>query len=233
LKSLLRSCRLGHLGGVGKGLGDRKRITLVLRHVFGDTFAETAYFYKNPDPKAFIACLLHVASDGRVRVDADISALFVQMRKGKAYHVDLDVLLGLGCTRRALFETLRRTPGGPKDRHRPENAAPLIIPSPNELMNVSTLAPQQSPSQPLSPTAPEVHDNELVRDDADALTYSPFGLGAHVGLVEFEVPAAELLETVYEPSDDALGALLLKEEEEIGSEPSGALWLEGFLFGYG
>ena len=57
------------------GMGERTRITFLLRFIFGDTFAEHAYFYKKPNAKKFIACLLHVASGGRVSKHADTSKL--------------------------------------------------------------------------------------------------------------------------------------------------------------
>ena len=120
-------------------MGERKRVTAKRRVIFGDTFAETAYFYKKPNVNVFIARLLHVASGGRVSVDADTSKLFARSRgkkggksnKSTTYRVVEAELRRLGCTKAALYETLRRTPGAdPKHRH--PDAAPLIVPAPGE-----------------------------------------------------------------------------------------------------
>ena len=109
----------------------RERHVYLLRLIFGDTFAETAYFYKNPNAKAFIARLLHVASGGRVSVDADTSRIFVRAPGGNAYRVDENELVRLGCPKAALFETLRRTLGADSKLRHPD-AAPLIISAPGE-----------------------------------------------------------------------------------------------------
>ena len=115
------------------GKGERQVITFLLRFVFGDTFAEHAYFYKKPDAKKFIACLLHVASYGRVSKHADTSKLFVKNIRKKTYRVDEIEMYRLGCTKAQLYETLRRTPGA-KAAHRHPDAAPLlIVPAPDDL----------------------------------------------------------------------------------------------------
>mmetsp|Transcript_16297 Transcript_16297/g.39812 ORF Transcript_16297/g.39812 Transcript_16297/m.39812 type:complete len:334 (+) Transcript_16297:469-1470(+) len=135
-KVMQRFCGLGHLRGVDIDLKERKRATKHLRLIFGDTFTEGAYFYANPDVHQFMAVLLYVASAGRVRVDADTRRLFSQSANGKCA-VNEAELLKLGCTKAQLFETLRRTPGADIElRH--ADAAPLLLLSPDELLNNAT-----------------------------------------------------------------------------------------------
>jgi len=81
-----------------------------------------------------MAVLLHVASLGRVGVNADTRLLFVRSKKGKC-HVNEAELLKIGCTKQQLTETFRRTPGA-DPVHRHENAAPLVLLSPTEYSDV-------------------------------------------------------------------------------------------------
>ena len=114
------------------GMGERTLITFHLRLSFGDTFAEGAYFYKKPNAKKFVACLLHVASGGRVSKHADTSRLFVKNIGKNTYRVDEAEMNRLGCTMADLYETLRRTPGA-KAKYRHPKAAPLNVPAPDDL----------------------------------------------------------------------------------------------------
>ena len=111
------------------GLGPRPRILYQLRVIFGDTFAEGAYWYCNPDVDRFIASLLHIASGGRVSVNADVTGLFVK-QSNDTYRVCQVTLRRLGCTIQELSELLRRTPGACA-QHRSSNAAPLLVPEPS------------------------------------------------------------------------------------------------------
>ena len=105
----------------------------MLQHVFGNTFAEGAFWYADPNTNLFIASLLHMASGGRVSATANIDGLFVRRENGK-FLVCHTTLRRLGCTTQELFELLRRTPGAAIE-HRHPNAAPLIVPAPREAVH--------------------------------------------------------------------------------------------------
>jgi hypothetical protein len=76
--------------------------------LFGATFESTDNFHINLLPMVFVAHLLHVASNGRVSVDADASAVIVWDVNKKHFRVDLGKLEQLGCTKAELSEFLRR-----------------------------------------------------------------------------------------------------------------------------
>lgn len=133
VKNLFRFCNLDKRlrvtlkAGVRKGLGIRAKVPVTLRFLFGDAFAEGAFFYKHPD--WFISHLLHLASAGGVQPDADLGQLFVRSggpgrTGGGLYHVDEAVLEALGCTKKQLSATLKKVPGqseGSLDK-------PLVVP---------------------------------------------------------------------------------------------------------
>jgi len=144
-------------------MGERERITLHLQLIFSVTFAPNAFFYVNPDVDQFLAVLLHVASHGRVRVDADLRRLFLRAANG-TYHVDEVELLNIGCTKLQLCETLSRTPGADLAlRH--ANAAPLVLLSPLELLNYSTDGHQPAMQLASVVQQPAEDDDLLTEDD--------------------------------------------------------------------
>jgi hypothetical protein len=117
----------------------RQRTTSLLRLLFGDTFAEGAFWWSNPDSHLFITSLLHMASGGRISTTANIDGLFVRRKNVKGdnekFFVCRTTLRRLGCTDQELFELLRRMPGAAV-KHRHPNAAPLIVPVPDEVADI-------------------------------------------------------------------------------------------------
>jgi hypothetical protein len=208
------TCTDIHLTPIHAGIGERKRATHLLRLIFGDTFAATAYFYKKPNANVFIACLLHVASGGRVSVDADTSRLFVRNGNTTAYRVDESELLRLGCTKATLFETLRRTPGADPERRHP-NAAPLIVRAPGEVAGDHVL---------LSPTifddavCPDEFDFDDDLSSAMTTTYGDGGDDCELPNTELDHTAASSFEERSELDDTASELLIVERElEAVGN----------------
>jgi hypothetical protein len=101
--TLFNKCRVGDLFRMALNkdghqvMGQRERVTHVLRFLFGKTFDSKSYYWlENPDTNLFIANMLHLASAGKVSKDADLSGLFFQdekcLRRNNRFKVNTDVL---------------------------------------------------------------------------------------------------------------------------------------------
>ena len=86
-KTLMRHCRIGHRRGSFKDKSYRDRVHAVLESVYGPTFEEGAWWYRNPDEDAFFARVFSMASG--VDVTATQAAR-VFVKNGETRKIELD-----------------------------------------------------------------------------------------------------------------------------------------------
>ena len=86
-KTLIRHCRIGHRRGSFKDKSYRDRVHAVLESVYGPTFEEGAWWYRNPDEDAFFARVFSMASG--VDVTATQAAR-VFVKNGETRKIELD-----------------------------------------------------------------------------------------------------------------------------------------------
>ena len=86
-KTLMRHCRIGHRRGSFKDKSYRDRVHAVLESVYGSTFAEGAWWYRNPDEDAFFARVFSMASGVDVTAE-QASRVFV--KNGETRKIELD-----------------------------------------------------------------------------------------------------------------------------------------------
>ena len=83
----MRHCRIGHRRGSFKDKSYRDRVHAVLESVYGSTFAEGAWWYRNPDEDAFFARVFSMASGVDVTAE-QASRVFV--KNGETRKIELD-----------------------------------------------------------------------------------------------------------------------------------------------
>ena len=83
----MRHCRIGHRRGSFKDKSYRDRVHAVLESVYGPTFEEGAWWYRNPDEDAFFARVFSMASG--VDVTATQAAR-VFVKNGETRKIELD-----------------------------------------------------------------------------------------------------------------------------------------------
>jgi hypothetical protein len=86
-KTLMRHCRIGHRRGSFKDLTYRDRVNATLESVYGSTFHEGEWWYRNPDENAFFARVFSMAS-GRAVSPAQAARVFV--KNGETRKIDVD-----------------------------------------------------------------------------------------------------------------------------------------------
>ena len=86
-KTLMRHCRIGHRRGSFKDLTYRDRVNATLESVYGSTFREGEWWYRNPDENAFFARVFSMAS-GRDVSAAQAARVFV--KNGETRKIDVD-----------------------------------------------------------------------------------------------------------------------------------------------
>ena len=86
-KTLMRHCRIGHRRGSFKDLTYRDRVNATLESVYGSTFREGEWWYRNPDENAFFARVFSMAS-GRAVSAAQAARVFV--KNGETRKIDVD-----------------------------------------------------------------------------------------------------------------------------------------------
>ena len=83
----MRHCRIGHRRGSFKDLTYRDRVNATLESVYGSTFREGEWWYRNPDENAFFARVFSMAS-GRAVSAAQAARVFV--KNGETRKIDVD-----------------------------------------------------------------------------------------------------------------------------------------------
>lgn len=83
----MRHCRIGHRRGSFKDLTYRDRVNATLESVYGSTFREGEWWYRNPDENAFFARVFSMAS-GRDVSAAQAARVFV--KNGETRKIDVD-----------------------------------------------------------------------------------------------------------------------------------------------
>lgn len=126
--------------------GERAQITHHLRANFGETFAEGAPFYSDPDRDRFVAYLLHAASKGAVAKNADVSRVFTSKDNARQYDVDDDAIRDLGCTRGALYELFRGFPTADERVRVKDGGRALVFARDDTPATARTTAPLALPS---------------------------------------------------------------------------------------
>ena len=93
-KTLMRHCRIGHRRGSFKDLTYRDRVNATLESVYGSTFREGEWWYRNPDENAFFARVFSMAS-GRDVSAAQAARVFV--KNGETRKIDVDECASSPC----------------------------------------------------------------------------------------------------------------------------------------
>ena len=108
----------------GAPSGEREKVTFYLRRNFGETFADGAFFYENPDRNLFLSHVLRAAAGAAFRSIPDPSALFVP--HSNFYLVDENALARLGCSRKNLYDLFDDLPRLYADS-RGEHGRPIVL----------------------------------------------------------------------------------------------------------
>ena len=131
----------------GAPAGERERVTFHLRRNFGETFAEGAFFYKNPDRNLFLSHILRAGTGAAIPRDADLSGLFVT--RNNYYSVDENAMARLGCSKQALYDLFSALPRGL------ERGRPIVLTAEGPLGQEVTRDPAARPSKRIKPSPPD------------------------------------------------------------------------------
>ena len=108
-KTLMRHCRIGHRRGSFKEKSYRDRVNAVLESVYGSTFSEGAWWYRNPDEDAFFASVFSMAS-GQAVTAAQAARVFVKNDETRKIELDETAMRAAGISVADVAALYAKTP---------------------------------------------------------------------------------------------------------------------------